>query len=57
MKRRYIGDTVYSLPEDAVEEFDEWFELLMDTDGEAFYDLCKDFDEKFREYEEIEDEQ
>lgn len=29
----------------------------MDTDGEAFYDLCKDFDEKFKEYEEIEDEQ
>lgn len=57
MKQRHLGDIVYNLPEDAVEEFDEWFDLLMDTDGEAFYDLCKDFDEKFREYEEIEDEQ
>lgn len=57
MKRRYIGDVVYNLPEDIVKEFDEWFDLLMDTDGEAFYDLSKDFDEKFRQYEEIEDEQ
>lgn len=57
MKRRYIGDIVYNLPEDVVEEFDQWFDLLMDTDGEAFYALCKDFDEKFRGYEEIEDEQ
>ena len=51
---RNIGDTSYFLPEQVVKEFDEWFDLLMDTDGEAFYGLCKDFDEKFKEYEEIE---
>lgn len=48
---RFIADQKYALPEELVAKFDDLVELMMMVDGNAFYDLAKEFDELFGEYE------
>ena len=48
---RYIADQKYVLPDELGVKFDDLVELMMTVDGNAFYDLAKEFDELFGEYE------
>lgn len=48
---RFIADQKYVLPEELVAKFDDLVELMMCTDDQAFYDLAREFDELFGEYE------
>lgn len=48
---RFIADQKYVLPDELGVKFDDLVELMMTVDGNAFYDLAKEFDELFGEYE------